>query len=308
VTVLIPAFNAEATIGRAIGSARRQNYRPIEIVVVNDASTDNTEAVVRAAYGDDDVKLFSLPRNLGECGAMNSGLQEAKGEFVAFLDADDEWLDEKLAKQVRMLSENPRMSFVSCGCIFVSDTGQPPPYEWGLELSKLNLDGIWRKFLGESYVAKPAVVARRSMLDKVGPFDTALTVAGDQDMWIRLALVGDVGIVPEILVRAHDTPNSLTKKYAMREAEFILPMVKRHIERERGQLTAAEIRSILGERYTKIGRNLYVRGQLLQGATFLLQAIFRRYEPLQNAWYILTASPISRSLKRVLFRDAPKSS
>src|SRR5882724_1442948 len=100
VTVLIPAFNAERTIVRALDSVFRQAYEPLEVLVIDDASTDGTAEVV-AAYGRSEIRLISLTLNRGEC-SVNEGLAQAKGEYVAFLDADDEWLDEKLKKQVAL--------------------------------------------------------------------------------------------------------------------------------------------------------------------------------------------------------------
>src|SRR5579883_1623450 len=123
VTVLIPAYNAAATIERALASVLRQNYPDFEIVVVDDGSRDDTAAVVeRLAIPN--LRLVRLPQNRGECGAMNAGIAEAKSEFVAFLDADDEWIEGKLLKQLPILASRPDMSFISCGGQFVDPQGQ----------------------------------------------------------------------------------------------------------------------------------------------------------------------------------------
>src|SRR5579864_8016045 len=97
VTVLIPAFNAAVTIRRAIDSALGQSYRNLEVVVVDDGSRDTTSEIV-ASYARDDVRLIRLSSNQGASGAVNEGIAAAQGEYVAFLDADDEWLPTKLAK------------------------------------------------------------------------------------------------------------------------------------------------------------------------------------------------------------------
>src|SRR5438093_4604419 len=94
VTVIVPAYNAAATSARALESALAQTYRQIEVIVIDDASNDATSEIV-AAYRDERIRLLRLPRNQGESGAMNEGIANARGEYVAFLDADDEWLPTK---------------------------------------------------------------------------------------------------------------------------------------------------------------------------------------------------------------------
>lgn len=297
VTVLIPAYNAAQTIGRALDSVFRQDYPSFEVIVVNDASRDDTARVVEQ-YGRPEITVYTLPENRGECGAMNYGLERAKGEFVAFLDADDQWMDSKLAKQMPLLEANPRMTFVSCGCLFVDRDGTPFR-EFGLSFP-FQPDKVWRGLLAATFVAKPCVIARRAALTQVGAFDPALAVAGDQDMWIRLAMAGEVGIVKELLVKAFDTPNSLTKKYATRTMEFVLPMIQRHIAAQENQLSKQEIKEILGQRYSSLGRNLYLTGEIGAGVRFLMKAIFSGYRVGENLWYLVTASPPSRWIKRVL--------
>src|SRR6516162_8414267 len=97
VTVVIPAYNAACTIERALSSVWRQDYPELEVIVIDDGSTDDTGHRVAACHNPN-LRLIRLNRNRGECGAMNVGIQEARGEYIAFLDADDEWLDNKLSK------------------------------------------------------------------------------------------------------------------------------------------------------------------------------------------------------------------
>jgi glycosyltransferase involved in cell wall biosynthesis len=297
VTVVIPAYNAADTIRRALDSVFRQAYRPIEVIVVDDASQDNTADVGRT-YGRAEVRLISLAQNRGES-SVNAGIEAARGDFVAFLDADDEWLEGKLEKQLAVLRANPQMSFVTCGGAFVDHQGRRLR-EFGLNPLPLAPDQMWRALLARTLVAKPCVVARRSAISAAGFFDPSLAVGGDQDMWIRLALVGEVGSVPEILVKAYDTPNSLTKKYAARIAEFVLPMIERHIAAQRARLSDDEVRQVLGERYTAIGRTLYTGGDAAQGLRFLLRAIAKGNRVAENFRYLLVASPPSRWLKGCL--------
>ena len=111
----------------------------------------------------------------------------------------------------------------------------------------------------KSHVDKPTVVARRTKLLEVGGFDEAFKISGDQDMWIKLALNGDVGFTAEVLIRVHNTSDSLMKRYGGREDEFGMPMIRDHLSRLGSRLSKREMRQILGERYGRTGRNIYYR-------------------------------------------------
>jgi glycosyltransferase involved in cell wall biosynthesis len=298
VTVLIPAYNAEKTIRRALDSVIAQAYPQLEIIVIDDASRDATADVVRH-YEKAGIQLIRLTQNLGECGAMNEGLAAAKGSYIAFLDADDEWLAAKLAKQVEALERNPAATFATCGCLFVDTKGRAYR-RFGMPPAGLDKSQAWRHLLRGSFIAKPCVVARTSALARVGLFDVNLAVAGDQDMWIRLSMAGEVEFIEEFLTIAHDTPNSLTRVHATRAADYVLPMVRRHLAARGQDLSHLERREILGERYTSIGRNLYVNGRLFRGATFIFRGMACGSHVGENAWYLVTASPLAQLTKRAI--------
>ena len=299
VSVIIPAYNAEKTIRRALESVRLQDYAPIEIIVVNDASHDGTAAVVES-FGELEIRLINRSANGGASAATNTGVHRASGEYVAFLDADDEWLPGKLHKQVALISANPQMTFVSCGGLFISSSGEVRQ-EFGMKIPAVSSD-LWRKLLADTHVAKPCVLARRTALLQVGDFDETLPMAEDQDMWIRLASVGDVGIVLEPLVHVHDTPNSLTKTHARRIAEWVIPMVERNLERLKCRLAETDVKRILGERHSTLGRNLYVSGAYGAGIRLLWRASLLGHRPIENLWYVITASPPMKAVKAWLRR------
>jgi glycosyltransferase involved in cell wall biosynthesis len=299
VSVIIPAYNAEKTIRRALESVLLQNYAPIEIIVVNDASHDGTAAVVES-FGEPTIALINRPVNGGVSAATNTGLRRARGEYVAFLDADDEWLPGKLHKQVALISAYPQMTFVSCGGRFISSSGDVRE-EFGMKIPALSSD-LWRKLLADTYVAKPCVLARRTAFAQVGEFDENLPMAEDQDMWIRLASAGDVGVVLEPLVHVHDTPNSLTKTHALRIADWVMPVVERNLERLRSQLGENDVKRILRERFGALGRNLYASGAYGAGIRLLSRASLLGHRPIENLWYVITASPAMKAVKARLRR------
>ena len=300
VTVLIPAFNAAATIQRAIDSALAQTYGNLEVVVVDDGSRDTTSEIV-SSYARDNVRLIRLSSNQGASGAVNEGVAAAKGEFIAFLDADDEWLPTKLTKQIELLVRNPKAVMATCGCHFVDgkgnvfrEFGMPPP---GIDKAE-----VWRALLAATFIAKPCVVARTAALRAVGPFDVDLPVAEDQNMWIRLSMTGEVEFVPEFLTLVHDAPSSLTKVYADKVDKYVLPMIRRHITQQDKALSSEQIKDILGARYTSVGRNLYMTGSLVRGTALILRGMALGDHVGENFWYLAAASPPAKAVKKLLRR------
>lgn len=300
ISVIIPAFNASRTIDRALSSVWRQDYAPLEVIVIDDGSADDLSAAV-APHLARGVQFIRLDKNVGECGATNKGIRAAAGEFIAFLDADDEWLDSKLHKQMAILAAHPDMTFITSGFHVVDHAGMTVE-KGGLADTVQVCPEFWRDLLVSSQVAKPCVVARKSCVIEVGGFDEALPVAGDQDMWIKLSLLGEVGFLREDLVRVHITAGRLTERYAAREMEFLLPVILKHLKRQKSLLSRREIKRILSRRYTAIGRNAYVHGPRVDGAMLLLRALALGYRPLENLWYLASASPPAKKLKQLLGR------
>jgi glycosyltransferase involved in cell wall biosynthesis len=196
VTVVIPAYNRAATVGRAIESVLNQTHQDFEIVVVDDGSTDTTASVV-AAITDPRITLIRHERNLGGGAARNTGYRAGSAPFVAFLDSDDEWLPTKLERQLEVFERaNARLGLVYTGTdrIFPDGTAKrymPPRHE-----------DLARVLLTENVIGETSVgMVRRSALDVITGFDESLPAAQDMDLWLRLCERFHAKLVPEALVR-----------------------------------------------------------------------------------------------------------
>jgi len=188
---------------------------------------------------------------------------------------------------------------VSCGCRFIDGEGNVFR-EFGIPPPGIQPTEVWRSLLAATFIAKPCVVARLPALRSVGPFDTKLAVAADQDMWIRLAITGAVEFVQEFLTTVHDTAGSLTKVYAHKVDTYVLPMIQRHLAEQRSRLSDADIRTILGTRFTSVGRNLYSTGSIRRGAALISRAVLLGDKVQENLWYLGAASPPARMLKTLI--------
>ncbi|PYS51296.1 MAG: glycosyl transferase family A [Acidobacteria bacterium] len=202
VSVIIPSYNYARYIGEAIDSVLAQTYANVEVVVVDNSSTDNTLEVLRG-YGDS-IRWFQQP-NQGVSGSRNRGIVESGGELVAFLDADDVWLPEKLARQVEFFND-PCIGMVYCGLQFIDALGNP------LERSVEGLRGqvLKRMALLEAPgipACGSSAIVRREALEKAGGFDRELSISADWDMWRRISCHYDVEFLPEplVLYRQHDS-------------------------------------------------------------------------------------------------------
>lgn len=304
VSVVVPAHNAETTIERALRSVRRQDYPNIEVIVVDDASVDRT-AVKATGIAGLAVRLERTPHQLGASGARNLGIHSARGVYLAFLDADDEWLAGKLTRQVDLLQRAPAMTFVTCEAALIGPGGRPLGSVNPGRPRAVGADA-WKTLLAYACVATPCVVARKDAIEAVGGFRQDLPIAEDQDLWIRLALQGEVGHLAETLVHVHDTATSLSKVEGRNTRKYVLPMVLAHLNANRHRLHEREVRAILGHRYTSVGRHCYQGGHTRDGLELIVSAIGKGHQPLQNIQYLLAAAPPVRAVKRLLRYQRPR--
>jgi glycosyltransferase involved in cell wall biosynthesis len=203
VSVVTPTHDRASMVVRAIASVLAQTFRDFELIVVDDGSTDNTADVV-AAISDPRLRFARLVTSGGASRARNAGIAVARGEWVAFLDDDDEWLPQMLEVQLARLvaSTDPRTSAVYCliDTVTEDDGIVPVPYELPLPEGDV-LDSI----LARAHTVFPSAhVVRRSALLQVGGFDETFRAVEDRDLWVRLALAGHHFVaVPEVLVLYH---------------------------------------------------------------------------------------------------------
>ncbi len=267
-SVLIPAYNAARTLARALDSVAAQHMPGLDIVVVDDGSTDTTAAV--AAAHPTRPRVLAHAANQGSSAALTTALRHAHHDVVAFLDADDEWLPGKLAAQLALLG--PATALVATGFAFI-DTDGRQAWTYGDEPAARAGPDFWKALLEHSMIAKPSVLTRRSTIARAGGLNAALAVAEDQDLWIRLALTGPVAYLAQPLLRVHATPGSLTARHASPDRDYVLPMVERYLAALADRLTPAEMRHIRARRYAAAARNLTGVGRAREALPYARRAI-----------------------------------
>jgi glycosyltransferase involved in cell wall biosynthesis len=227
----MPVHNGEEFVGRAVASVLAQTYDRLELIVIDDGSTDATGRAV-ASIGDSRVTLLTLGSNAGAYVARNHALRRASGEFIAFLDADDAWFPSKLERQVAFLRAHPRVDMVHARTIDIFPSGER------LARSLHRRASDYRENLCHDRVSTSTVVVRRAMLDRVGTFDEAFRAMGDWDLWARIMRVGRVAHLAEPLTATWLREGSLQRgSVEVFERFHRLVLDKRVDELERHGLT-----------------------------------------------------------------------
>lgn len=226
VSVVIPAFNAAWCIRHAIDSVLAQSFPDFELIVVDDGSTDDTSEILRS-YGDA-LLVVSQP-NGGMSSARNAGIRNARGRYLAFLDADDRWLPAKLERQVALLDNRPELAFCAATATLEAPDGQVVG-AWACQGN--GTASVTEVFAAHALIAGGAssVLARRELVQALGGFDETLFGAEDTDLWIRLAAHGGFACIPEALVVVLKRPGSVSRnRKRMRAGALAMTRKNRHL-------------------------------------------------------------------------------
>ncbi len=227
VSVIVPVFDGQRWLDQAIGSVRAQGYRPIEIIAVDDGSTDRSAAIL-AGYPD--VRTIRQP-NGGCAVARNRGIAESRGEFVAFIDQDDRWVAGKLARQVELLREHPEVGYALGRQSLFLEPGCPLPPWFGARSQLFE-----RPHVG---FLPGAMLIRRSTLVSIGLFDEGYRIGSDSEWLIRARDAGvPMAVVDDVVIekRIHDTNLSS----APASTDELLLMLGRSVRRRRAPVGGAE--------------------------------------------------------------------
>jgi glycosyltransferase involved in cell wall biosynthesis len=209
VSVIIPTYNRAHLLSRAIKSVLNQTFQGFEIIIVDDASTDDTDKLV-ASFHDSRIRYIRHEKKYGGGAARNSAIKQAQGDYIAFLDSDDEWLPEKLEKQMKFFENAPTtLGLVSTGAL---DIRENIPYQKYIPMFRGNL--AQRILIDNCVGINGIVLVRKECFSKAGLFDENLRVSEDWDLWIRIAQHYDVDFTPEILLRYYPQADSMIMHHA----------------------------------------------------------------------------------------------
>lgn len=217
VSVIIPAYNAGKYLAETINSVLAQSYTDFEIIISDDGSTDNTEAISKS-YNDPRIK-YKQQKNSGVSAARDNGAEHASGKYLAFLDADDLFHPDNLAKKVVALEQQPSAALVFADCTVIDGTGRITGEKLiGKDENVLEDLLLWN---GTVIPGPSSILVTREAFEKSGGFDPKFSTAADQDFFFRIAHKRKCIRVPEVLTSYRKHDSNMHMNIALMERDHI---------------------------------------------------------------------------------------
>ncbi|MEO5690812.1 MAG: glycosyltransferase [Candidatus Saccharimonadales bacterium] len=221
VSVIIPAYNAESYIKIAIDSIQDQTYKNLEIIVIDDKSTDNTLSIAnQLAEKDERIKLIKNTTNIGIGGNRNKGIEKSNGDYICWQDADDISRPDRIQNQVDYLESHPEVGMVGGFITFFEDEHEGKTRRYAEDDQTLRYN-----IFKYNPVAQPACMVRRACYERVGLYDSSLRVSEDLDMIFRIGEKFKFGNIQEVVIKYRQTSGSLTSSN-LKEMEKVTLMLR----------------------------------------------------------------------------------
>lgn len=278
VSIIIPAYNCASFIDRTVKSVQRQTVNDWELLIVDDGSTDGSRSVIESLAKKDVRVRYIYQENSGApARPKNVGIKLAKGEYVAFLDHDDEWLPEKLEKQLGLFKSSsvPNLGLVSSNALIVNLADGT-----NLEHCMPKLEDYCAALLERNYIfCSSGVLVKRIVFEEVGLHDEAFKQGDDWDMWLRISCHYGFDFVYEPLYKFNRHPKTVTSniKHSLKMEDYYYGLAK-HLE-----LFKKNPKQYCSRLLT-MGRMCYIAGERKEGMKFFLKAI--KANPWDTRGYI----------------------
>jgi glycosyltransferase involved in cell wall biosynthesis len=287
VSVIIPTYNQARYLLAAVQSVLDQTFGDLELIVVNDGSTDNTQQAL-TSFSDSRTR-YIYQENRGLSAARNTGIMASAGEYIALLDSDDIWLPRKLELQVGLLDSHPETALVYSDAYLFDDQTSAITGKF-LDGKGIFSGNVFRKLLSTQFIKPSTVAIRRSVFETVGYFDEAIREVQDRDMWLRIARKFNVeGIdMPLVKIRNHATNVSKNSEKVWEGRALVMNKAGRTLA-----LTLDELKLLernLSTVYYEHGRYLVLNGRPGKGREKLLACA------RLNPWHIRAYTYLVASL------------
>jgi glycosyltransferase involved in cell wall biosynthesis len=292
VSVIIPAYNAEKYIGEAVRSVVMQAFADIEIIVVDDGSTDGTVEAVRP-YTDNVAVRIIRQDNSGPSKARNKGIRAARGEYCAFLDSDDLMMPDRLRLQADLLKERKDIGLVYTDLMTFDAMGIV--HRSKKEFATPHAGTVLDKLLIENFITTSTVMVRTDCFEEAGYFDEGIKHSEDYKMWLHIAEKYAVGYVDLPLVKYRYHPNSLSEDRVIINSSaynVVQSYWKEHQEYKRRN--SVLYRRSMASQLTRLGNAYYLCGENSMARKCLVKAV-RLYPFLKQTYRILLKQVVKPS-------------
>lgn len=248
ISVVIPAYNREKTITRAINSVLNQTYKDLELIIVDDNSTDGTEKAVKAVK-DSRINYYKLEENKGACFARNFGVSKANGEYIAFQDSDDEWLANKLELQMSEMKKNNADMVFARLKVYEEDIPNKCIRSAPRENKKSGVI-TYEELLSKTLVTTPTILIKKQIFDEI-KFDEEMPRFQDWEFSLRVAKKYKVYYIAKDVMKAYRQNNSITNQNNKGVTALNRLYIKNKEAFEENKKAYANLQILLGECYAK---------------------------------------------------------
>lgn len=252
VSIILPTYNCAGFLPDSLGSILSQTFGSYEIIVVDDGSTDNTKEVLDPFM--EKIRYIGLKQNKGLPIARNVGIQSALGSYIAFIDADDLWLPEKLQTDIECFRMYPEVGMVYSKHINVDEKGKIINRGTRRRLPSGNI--FIQLFSDQNFVTTSTVVVKKDVFETTGLFDEQFFNCQDWDMWLRIAFYFKVAGINKFLVKYRHNPNSLSKNYlrVLKHQKMVIDKIYAVFKDKENGISEELYKKRLALHYAKAGR------------------------------------------------------
>ncbi|MDY6989123.1 MAG: glycosyltransferase [Thermodesulfobacteriota bacterium] len=293
VSVIITTYRRPGLLPRAINSALMQTWRDFELIVVDDASADDTESVV-AEFDDSRMQYVRHDVNRGGPAARNTGIRMAKGKYIALLDDDDEWHAAKLERQVNVFKEAASgVGVVYSGFEVCGENGEFVATALPTNKGDLHMNLLQRNMIGGSSIP----LIKMQCFGKVGLFDESLTSCQDWDMWLRISREYEFDYVREVLTRGHFHGDQISEDFSA-----MIPGRARMIEKHMTEFT--QYPNILVAHLKRMGKMHCLNGTWKEAICWFRKALAVDIFEIVNvlAWCVIELPRVAVSTRAKTFK------
>ncbi len=262
VSVIIPTYNRAHVLGRSIQSVLNQTFQDFELIIVDDGSTDDTESLLNR-FSSKKIKYVRHQGNRGRSVTRNTGIRLAKGDYIAFLDDDDEWMPEKLDKQMKIIGTAPP----EVGVVFTKFKQYDRFGNYVPQRKLPKKEGnIFKQLLGEYFIGLQTILVKKECFDKAGLFSERILYAQDWDLLLRISQHYQFLYIDEPLAIVHEQPEgrSLKHKRHLVDIQRMLKMYFPQIKRDR---------KVLARYYYQIAHLSYILGRIGHARYYYIKSL-----------------------------------
>lgn len=267
VSVVITTYNYAEYLPTAVESVLNQTYKNLEIIIVNDGSTDNTDGVILPYLKDKRIKYIKQ-ENTGQASAKNCGIKNTSGDYIAFLDADDYWRSDKLEKQLNVFTNDNAVGVVYSGLKFINPNNEIDNF---IILPQMYSGHILQELFIDNFIGFSTAVVKKKCFNKVGLFDEGLAMAIDWDLWLRIACYYKFACINEPLLfyRYGHANMSQNSEKRIQCSDFVM---RRFLLNNRDKLKKETIKKAKTLTYNRRGA-YYLPKNFFKGINYLIKSL-----------------------------------